>query len=132
MKRTKKGIVLRTGRHWIKGAIFYSELFVSEDFPIVDRQAITEHIDILDDFIGNKKMLFLSDVSTSDNILSFDALRVWGGNESLNKHRLAEAFVVSSLADVYFFKQYIRLNDLAYQAKVFNDKKEAVNWLSEL
>ncbi|MEQ8924858.1 MAG: hypothetical protein RLO81_03530 [Fulvivirga sp.] len=132
MKRSKKGIVLRTGRHWINGTIFYSELFISEDFPIVDHHAIMDHINVLDKFIGNKKMLFLSDVSSSENILSFDALKIWGENESLNKHRIAEAFVVCSLADVYYFKQYIRLNDLAYPAKVFNDKKEAVNWLSEL
>lgn len=90
---------------------------------------IKEHLVRLDQFLKEVKLAFLSDLSSSENVMSFDALEAWSQSELLNEHRLAEAFVVSTLADLVFFKQHIRLNQLTYPAQAFQSLKEAQSWL---
>lgn len=96
---------------------------------MVDSRMIGEHIMGLDQLIGNERVPFLIDLTSSENVLSFDALKKWSQSELLNANRLAEAYVVDTLADLIFVKQHIRLNRLSYPAKVFQTSAEAINWL---
>lgn len=123
-------IELKTGTHKVcdKG-IVWSEFFIPSGCPMVDSRMIVEHIDELNQFLNGEDRLFLIDLTSSENVLSFDALKKWSQSEVLNKSRLAEAYVVDTLADLIFLKQHIRLNHLSYPAKVFQSTKRAKEWL---
>jgi len=127
---SKNHIELKTGRHWIGGdQCMYSEFFIPDGCPMIDRRMIREHILAIGQFLEDVKVPFLVDLTSSDSILSFDALKEWGQSEVLNNYRVAEAYVVSTLADLIFLKQHIRLNKLAYPARAFQSATRAKEWL---
>lgn len=98
---------------------------------MVDTRMIREHIEVVSDFLENKKLLFIIDLSSSEGVLSFDALKKWGQSDLLNECRIAEAYVVNALSDLIFLKQHIRLNQLEFPAQAFQSIDRAKEWLSQ-
>ena len=132
MTDTKNTIELKTGVHWIcEKGMLCSEFFIPSGCPMVDSHMIDIHIKELDQFLKAENITFLNDLTASDNVLSFEALKKWGESEVLNKYRIAEAYVVDTLADLIFLNQHIRLNNLEFQARVFQSIDNAKKWLRE-
>lgn len=98
---------------------------------MIDSRMVREHIEALCQFLDTK-VFFMIDFTSSECILSFDALKAWGQSGDLNTYRLAEVYVVDSLADLIFLKQHIRLNKLSYPANVFQSVKQAKDWLGKI
>ena len=100
---------------------------------MIDSRMIRDHIEALDHFLDdNMRIPFLIDLTSSESVLSFDALKTWGRSNELNAHRSAEVYVVDTLADLIFLKQHIRLNKLDYPARVFQSLIKAKDWLRKL
>ena len=132
MTESKNQIELKTGRHWIcEKSMLCSEFFIPTGCPMVDTRMIREHIEVVSDFLENKKLPFVIDLSSSEGVLSFDALKKWGQSDLLNEHRIAEAYVVNALSDLIFLKQHIRLNQLEFPAQVFQSIDRAKEWLGQ-
>lgn len=126
----KNQIELKTGKHWVsEDQIFHSKFIIPAGCPMIDSRMIKEHLEVIHHFLGNRELPFLIDLTTSESVLSFDALKKWGQSELLNDHRLVEAYVVNNLADLIFMKQHIRLNKIQYPAMVFQGRKLAIEWL---
>ncbi len=90
---------------------------------------IAQHIQAILLLMQDTKGPVLVDIRGAQNGFSLEALHEWSGNRDLRTRRTREAYLVSKLADFVFIKQHIRLNNLGYPARVFEDFDEAVNWL---
>jgi hypothetical protein len=130
---SKNQIELKTGTHWIENHCVHSAFFIPNGCPMIDSRMIREHIEALDHFLDdNLRIPFLIDLTSSESVLSFDALKSWGQSSVLNAYRSAEVYVVDTLADLIFLKQHIRLNKLDYPARVFQSLNQAKDWLIKL
>ncbi|WP_370087433.1 hypothetical protein [Ekhidna sp.] len=96
---------------------------------MIDSRMIKEHLKEISQFLRDKKLPFLIDLTNAESVLSFDALKTWGQSDLLNEYRIVEAYVVNNLADLIFIKQHIRLNMIKYPAMVFQGLAPAKDWL---
>ncbi len=117
---------MSTGTHWIEGSCY-----IIQFFKCIDKQAIQDHIAAVKELSGSKMHPFLLDFSESEYGVSFEALKVWSTNQNMTQLRIAEAYVVRSLADRISVRQHIRLNLPPYEVNVFNEMEDAKNWLAE-
>ncbi|WP_425390697.1 hypothetical protein [Ekhidna sp.] len=129
----KNQIELTTGKHWLcEKGMLCSEFWIPEGRFMVDSRMILDHIESAVTVLSGNRLPFLNDMTSSEGILSFDALKKWGQSELLNEYRVAEAYIVKSLSDLIFIKQHIRLNDLKFPAMVFQSVERAKEWLSQV
>lgn len=117
---------MSTGAHWIEDSCY-----IIQFFKRIDKQAIQDHIATVKELSGSKMHPFLLDFNGSEHGISFEALKVWSTNQNLTQLRIAEAYVVRSLADHISVRQHIRLNLPPYEVNVFNEMEDAKNWLAE-
>lgn len=95
-------------------------------------QAIKQHIDAVKELSGMKKLPFLLNFTESNDEIGFEALRVWSADQTLSQKRIAEAYVVKSLAGRVSITQHIRLNRPSCKVKIFQTVEEAKNWLGQI
>lgn len=80
-------------------------------------------------FTGYEKYYALID--TTEHVDSSAEARNYYAKSELTKYRLADAFVIGSLATRLVTNFYFAINKPTVPSKMFNNKKEAMNWLLE-
>jgi len=123
-------IELATGSHQITKEGYVRSIFLlSGDVEIISDDEMQLHVKAVKSLLSHDSRGFLVDITDLNGALSFEALRLWSSNQAINKHCLAEAYLIESLADAVFIWQHIRLNKLKYPARVFHKYEEATEWL---
>lgn len=98
----------------------------------IQEQTIKHHIDTVIELSESKRFMFLMNFEESDSEIEFEALRAWSADKTLIQKRIAEAYVVKSLAGRISIAQHIRLNKPSYEVKIFQTVEDAKNWLMEV
>ena len=80
-------------------------------------------------FTGYEKYYALID--TTEHVDSSAEARNYYARSELTKYRFADAFVIGSLATRLVTNFYFAINKPTIPSKMFNSKKEAMNWLVE-
>lgn len=80
-------------------------------------------------FAGYEKYYALID--TTNHVDSSAEARNLYASSELTKYRYADAFVIGSLATRLVTNFYFAINKPTIPSKMFNSKKEALNWLLE-
>ena len=75
---------------------------------------------------------FLNLVIVGKNTLADHASRVASCSKEGSIYKLADAFVISSLAQKIIANFYMKVNKPFVPTKFFNNESDAINWLKEL
>jgi hypothetical protein len=103
---------------------------VAQD-QIVDVAEITEMIEYVKEFLGEKEHYAVVDFGGSLSS-SGEARAIYAASDYIQKYRMADAFLVKSLAVRLVANFFINVNRPKVNTKLFTDEDAAVKWLQGL
>lgn len=93
----------------------------------LDLKESVEIIDTIGEFTGGKKALILNIAGKSTSATS--AARDYSASVGGLKYTIADAFVVTNIAQKILANFYLSFNKPLVNTRIFDDEAEAVEWL---
>ncbi len=97
---------------------------------LLDEHEMRKMLEAAVEFTGREKYYALIDMS--NHVDSTPEARNYYANSELAQYRLADAFVVVSLATRLVTNFYFSINTPPVPSKMFNTKEDALAWLKQL
>ena len=97
----------------------------------VDVEAVKKHIEAIIKLANGQEVCVLLDARNVNSQVTSEAREYASTNKEYENTRKAYAIVVNSLANKLVANFYIKFNKPAKPSRVFNNKKEAMDWLKE-
>lgn len=97
---------------------------------LLDEGEMRKMLEAAVEFTGREKYYALVDMS--NHVDSTPEARNYYASSELAKYRLADAFVVTSLATRLVTNFYFTINTPPVPSKMFNNKEDAMAWLKQL
>lgn len=98
---------------------------------VVDIPEMTEMLRYVEEFMGYEKHLAVIDFGA--NVMSStEARKIYADSKYIQTYRIADAFVVKSLAVRLVANFFIKVTKPKTPTKLFTDEQFAINWLKKV
>lgn len=125
----KEKIILKSGSFEL-----YSEGYLKmtmSNFSEVDLEEAKEREKVFLKLCKNKPMPFVFETRSKLIDYTDEAREYMANNSNMDNIRLAEAFIVDNIGVKLFIKNYLEKNRHKCPSKVFNNEKEALEWIAQ-